>query len=93
VTPSRQAWRVRHAARSSGRTIVRAMIAMLVVTAALEVGGDAAIRYGLGRPASVWLTLGAAALVAYGVLVNANRAVEFNRLIVEGGFVIQTGAP
>jgi len=58
-----------------------AFLGMLVVAAALEVGGDAAIRHGLARPAWAWLALGALALVAYGVVVNTNRAIDFNRLM------------
>jgi drug/metabolite transporter superfamily protein YnfA len=52
-----------------------------VMAAVLEVGGDAAIRQGLLRSAWPWVVIGAAALVAYGVLVNTNRAVSFGRLM------------
>jgi small multidrug resistance family-3 protein len=58
-----------------------ATLGVLVVAAVLEVGGDAAIRHGLTRPAWAWLAVGAAALVSYGVVVNTNRAVDFNRLM------------
>jgi small multidrug resistance family-3 protein len=57
------------------------MLAMLVVAAALEVGGDAAMRRGLVEAAGRWLAVGAGALVAYGLVVNGNRAVEFGRLM------------
>jgi small multidrug resistance family-3 protein len=54
---------------------------LLVLAAALEVGGDAAIRHGLVRDSWWWLVAGAGALVTYGVVVNANRAVDFGRLM------------
>ncbi len=57
------------------------MLAMLVLAALLEMGGDAAIRYGLLRPAWRWLVLGPLMLVAYGFVVNANRAIDFGRLM------------
>ena len=57
------------------------MLAMLVFAAALEVGGDAAIRRGLAASAVPWLFAGAAALVGYGVVVNGDRAVDFGRLM------------
>jgi small multidrug resistance family-3 protein len=53
----------------------------LIAAALLEVGGDAAIRYGLIRPATVATVAGAVALVAYGLVVNTNRLVEFSRLM------------
>ena len=53
----------------------------LIAAALLEVGGDAAIRYGLVRPATAATVAGAAALVAYGFVVNTNRVMEFNRLM------------
>jgi len=53
----------------------------LLCAALLEVGGLAAIRYGLLRPASVALLAGSLALVAYGFVVNTNRGVEFGRLM------------
>src|SRR5262249_19186510 len=53
----------------------------LIAAAVLEVGGDAAIRYGLVRHATATAVAGAVALVAYGVVVNTNRLMEFNRLM------------
>ena len=53
----------------------------LIAAAALEVGGDAAIRYGLVRSATAAIVAGAVALVAYGFVVNTNRLLEFNRLM------------
>ena len=57
------------------------MFLSLIAAALLEVGGDAAIRYGLVRPATAATVAGAVALVAYGFVVNTNRLVEFNRLM------------
>ena len=54
-------------------------LAILVLAAALEVGGDALIRIGLRGPA-YWLAAGAVILFAYGVLVNQG-GVDFNRLM------------
>ena len=56
-------------------------LAALVLAAVLEIGGDAAIRQGLLRSAWPWLALGGAILMAYGLAVNANRAVAFGRLM------------
>lgn len=53
----------------------------LIAAAFLEVGGDAAIRYGLVRSATAATIAGAVALVAYGFVVNTNRLLEFNRLM------------
>ena len=53
----------------------------LIAAALLEVGGDAAIRYGLVRAATAATFAGAVALVAYGFVVNTNRLIEFSRLI------------
>ena len=58
-----------------------ATFALLVLAAALEIGGDAAIRIGLGRGAWLWLGSGAVGLVAYGVVVNLNRSIDFGRLL------------
>src|SRR5207249_1204345 len=53
--------------------------AMLAMAALLEAGGDAAIRAGLRGPR--WaLFAGAAALVAYGFLVNLTRW-DFSRMM------------
>ena len=54
-------------------------IALLVCAAALEVGGDAAMRVGL-RGRGWGFPLGAALLAAYGLLVN-QPALPFNRLL------------
>lgn len=56
-------------------------IIFLTLAALLEVGGDAAIRRGLVQAAPRWFVLGAAALVTYGVAVNADRSVDFGRLM------------
>jgi small multidrug resistance family-3 protein len=56
-------------------------LAVLVLAAVLEIGGDAAIRQGLLRSAWPWLALGGATLVAYGLVVNLNQAVAFGRLM------------
>ena len=59
---------------------VGATLAFLALAAALEIGGDAAIRYGLIRSSWVALVGGGVLLVAYGFTVNANRSVDFGRL-------------
>jgi drug/metabolite transporter superfamily protein YnfA len=56
-------------------------VLVLILAAALEVGGDAALRRGLVGSAWLWLVLGAATLVAYGLVVNVNRSIEFGRLM------------
>lgn len=57
------------------------ILALLVLAAVLEIGGDAAIRRGLVDLAWSRVALGAAALVAYGVVVNANRTLAFGRVM------------
>ena len=57
------------------------ILAMLVLAAALEIGGDAAIRRALSEARWVWLSVGAASLCAYGLVVNANRAVAFGKVM------------
>ena len=52
---------------------------VLIVAAALEVGGDALIRLGLAGPA-YWLVAGGITLFAYGFLVNQS-GLDFNRLM------------
>lgn len=59
-----------------GRTLVP-----LVVAALLEIGGDALMRVGLLRSRWWALAAGAVALVAYGLVVNVNRDVDFGRLM------------
>jgi drug/metabolite transporter superfamily protein YnfA len=54
-------------------------LAVLILAAALEVGGDALVRIGLRGP-GYWLAAGAIVLFAYGVLVNQS-GVDFNRLM------------
>jgi|GEM_PF-3065117 len=53
--------------------------ALLSFAALLEVGGDALIRLGLRDGRATGLLLGGAALVAYGLMVNALRW-DFGRL-------------
>ncbi len=55
-------------------------VAILVLAALLEVGGDALIRIGLRGP-GYWIVAGALTLFAYGVLVNQS-SVDFNRLLL-----------
>jgi drug/metabolite transporter superfamily protein YnfA len=52
---------------------------ILVVAAALEVGGDALIRVGL-RSSSYSIAAGAASLFAYGIVVNKS-GLDFNQLM------------
>ena len=54
-------------------------LAYLVLAALLEVGGDAAMRRGLAKH-WVWLLIGAASLVTYGMVVNLPRW-DFNKLM------------
>ena len=54
-------------------------LAILVIAALLEVGGDALIRIGLRGP-GYSIVAGALTLFAYGVLVNLS-GVDFNRLM------------
>ena len=51
----------------------------LVLAASLEVGGDAAMRRGLTKH-WVWLLVGSASLVTYGMVVNLPRW-DFNKLL------------
>lgn len=52
---------------------------ILILAAALEVGGDALVRMGLEGP-KYWMAAGAITLFAYGVLVNTS-GLDFNRLM------------
>ncbi len=54
-------------------------LAILILAAALEVGGDALVRIGLRGPA-YWMAAGGVVLFAYGVLVNLS-GLDFNRLM------------
>ena len=54
-------------------------VAILILAALLEVGGDALIRIGLRGP-GYWIIAGALTLFAYGVLVNLS-GFDFNRLM------------
>jgi drug/metabolite transporter superfamily protein YnfA len=54
-------------------------LAILILAAALEVGGDALVRIGLRGPA-YWMAAGGLVLFAYGVLVNLS-GIDFNRLM------------
>jgi drug/metabolite transporter superfamily protein YnfA len=56
-------------------------LAFLIVAAALEIGGDAAIRSGLVRSQWQWLAVGIVLLAAYGFAVNSSTAVDFGRLL------------
>ncbi len=60
---------------------MKGTLVALVLAAALELGGDAAVRRGLVESAGLWLALGAVTLVAYGFVVNLNRSIEFGRLM------------
>lgn len=52
-----------------------------MLAAVLEMGGDAAIRQGLLRSTWTWIVLGGTILVAYGVVVNLDRSLDFGRLM------------
>ncbi|MGA3128148.1 MAG: hypothetical protein ABSD13_15710 [Candidatus Korobacteraceae bacterium] len=58
---------------------VRVLI-LLILTALLEVGGDALIRNGLQRRGALFMLAGALALVAYGFMVNMTK-LDFSRLM------------
>ncbi len=57
------------------------MLAVLVLAALLEIGGDAGIRRGLVHGSWAPAVLGGALLLAYGFVVNADRLIDFGRLI------------
>ncbi len=64
------------------------VLALLVVAACLEVGGDAIVRLGLGGPGAVrlaWFALGALTLLGYGIFVNIGGA-DFGKLL--GQYVV-----
>jgi len=66
--------------RALGRAvlILKALV-ILVVAAALEVGGDALVRIGLGGR-SYLIAAGGITLLVYGILVNKS-GLDFNRLM------------
>jgi len=53
---------------------------IFVVAAVMEVGGDAVVRHGLRSRSIAWVLAGAAALAAYGVVVNSVKW-DFSRLL------------
>lgn len=62
-------------------TSASVLMASLVLAAALESGGDAAVRRGLTSGSWPWLVAGSAGLVLYGFVVNADRQVDFGALM------------
>jgi small multidrug resistance family-3 protein len=56
-------------------------IPFLILAAALEIGGDAAIRSGLVRSHWLWIVFGIVLLAAYGFAVNSTTAIDFGRLL------------
>jgi small multidrug resistance family-3 protein len=64
----------------SGDPMTLRIFFLLVLAAALEVGGDALIRAGLGRRAGWLLLAGGATLVVYGLMVNLT-SLDFSRLM------------
>ena len=61
------------------RVLILKALSILVIAAALEVGGDALIRIGL-QGATYSLGAGALTLFVYGLLVNKS-GLDFNRLM------------
>jgi drug/metabolite transporter superfamily protein YnfA len=59
--------------------LILKVLIILIVAAALEVGGDALVRIGLGGR-SYFIAAGGIALFAYGILVNQS-GLDFNRLM------------
>lgn len=59
--------------------MVAKILIILILAAALEVGGDALVRLGLDGP-KYWMAAGAVTLFAYGILVNTS-GLDFNRLM------------
>ena len=53
---------------------------LLLIAAALEVGGDAVVRTGIKSRSAVWMVAGSAVLVGYGFMVNLTR-LDFSRLM------------
>jgi drug/metabolite transporter superfamily protein YnfA len=59
--------------------LIAKTLLLLIVAAALEVGGDALIRLGLDG-AKYWIAVGGLTLFVYGVMVNLT-GLDFNRLM------------
>ena len=59
--------------------MIAKILIVLILAAALEVGGDALVRLGLDGP-KYWMAAGAITLFAYGILVNTS-GLDFNRLM------------
>jgi small multidrug resistance family-3 protein len=72
-----RAYEARHPHRRMA--LILRVLVILVLAAALEVGGDALVRIGLGGR-SYMIAAGAVTLLAYGVLVNKS-GLDFNRLM------------
>src|SRR5262249_32711680 len=53
----------------------------LVLAAALEICGVAAVRRGLLNATWLWAVAGVAMLAGYGMVVNLNRQIDFGRLM------------
>lgn len=56
------------------------VLAFLALAALLEIFGDVAMRAGLVR-SPWWFVVGAGGLITYGIVVNANRSIDFGRLL------------
>ena len=85
----------RQARAAFGHTLME-MLPFLLLAATLEIGGDAAFRYGLVRPAWPWLLVGGTMLVAYWTAFGERPSATLivgGTLIVAGGLVIQAGMP
>ena len=61
--------------------MILGILPVLILAAAFEIGGVAAVRHGLVRASWAWLLAGAAALVAYGLTVNVYRRLDFGPLM------------
>jgi small multidrug resistance family-3 protein len=73
---------VRLARRRCGNNPLRMILktlAILIVAAALEVGGDALVRMGLDGQ-RYWIAAGAITLLIYAVLINKS-GLDFNRMM------------
>ncbi len=56
-------------------------IVFLAIAATLEITGDAMIRRGLVQSTWIFGLLGVALLAGYGFVVNADRTIDFGRLM------------